>query len=93
MTSGKGGARTPYARKILDQVKARNGLPFTKRDLTRSLGKGPATLGLRELQKTGAIRSYPPLTEVTGAKVAQFEHSMIVQDKPLVYTRHEDDEW
>ena len=93
MTTGKGGARTPYARKILEEMKIRNGLPFTHRDVTRKLGRGPATLGLRELQKTGAIRSYPPLTEVTGAKVAQFEHSMIVQDKALVYTRHEEDSW
>jgi methionyl aminopeptidase len=92
MASGKGG-RSPYARKVAEFVKPRNGLPFTTRELTRSLGKGPAMLGLRELQKTGGVRAYPPLAEVAGGMVAQFEHSMIVRDKPLIYTKHDEDEW
>ncbi|HLC71606.1 MAG TPA: type II methionyl aminopeptidase [Candidatus Nanoarchaeia archaeon] len=86
-------ARTPYARKILEDMKPRNGLPFTTRWLTRKLGKGAAALGLRELQQLGIVKSYPPLAEVAKGMVAQFEHSMIVQDKALVYTRHDDDEW
>lgn len=86
-------ARTPYARKILEEVRPRKGLPFTTRWLTRTLGKGAAALGLRELQQLGIIKSYPPLAEVANGMVAQFEHSMIVKDKPLVYTRHEDDQW
>ena len=87
------GVRSPYAKKILDEIRSQNGLPFTNRWLTRKFGKGPTALGLRELQKQGIITGYPPLAEVTGAMVAQFEHSMIVRDKPLVYTRHDDDEW
>src|SRR3989338_6700230 len=86
-------ARTPYARKILEEMKPRNGLPFTTRWLTRKFGKGAAALGLRELQQLGIVKSYPPLAEVANGMVAQFEHSMIVQDKALVYTRHDDDEW
>lgn len=86
-------ARSPYARKILEDVKPRNGLPFTTRWLSRKFGKGATALGLRELQQLGIIKSYPPLAEVANGMVAQFEHSMIVKDKPLVYTRHEDDEW
>ena len=86
-------ARTPYARKILDEVKTQNGLPFTTRWLTRKLGKGPALLGLKELQQHGIVRAYPPLPEVSKGMVAQFEHSMIVKDKTTPYTRHEDDEW
>ena len=86
-------ARTPYARKILEEVKPRKGLPFTTRWLTRKFGKGAAVLGLRELQQLGIIKSYPPLAEVANGMVAQFEHAMIVKDKPLVYTRHEEDKW
>lgn len=86
-------ARTPYARKILEEVKPRNSLPFTTRWLTRKFGKGATALGLRELQQLGIIKSYPPLAEVANGMVAQFEHAMIVQDKSLVYTRHEEDEW
>ena len=85
--------RSPYARRVAEFVKPRYGLPFTIRDLTRNLGIGPALLGLRELQKSGIVRAYPPLAEVSGGIVAQFEHSMIVKDKPTVYTRTEQDEW
>lgn len=86
-------ARSPYARKIVEQVKPRNGLPFTLRDLTRNMGKGAAALGLKELQQMDIVRAYPPLAERSGGMVAQFEHSMIVKEKPVVYTRHEDDGW
>ena len=87
------GVRSPYAKKILEEAKKQNRLPFTNRWLTRKFGRGPTALGLRELQKQGIITGYPPLAEVTGSMVAQFEHSMIVRDKPLVYTKHEDDSW
>lgn len=86
-------ARTTYARKILQEVKPRKGLPFTTRELTRKLGKGATALGLKELQNIGAIRAYSPLAEISGGMVAQFEHSLIVTDKPLVYTRNNEDEW
>lgn len=86
-------ARTASARKILQEVAHQNGMPFTTRWLTRKLGKGATALGLKELQRVGAITVHPPLAEISGAKVTQFEHSMVVRDKPIVYTRHGDDEW
>lgn len=85
--------RTPSARKILDLVQPRKGLPFTLRDLTRKLGLGATKLGFKELERNGIIRSFPPLVEVSGGKVAQFEHSVLVKDKPLVYTRTVEDKW
>ena len=48
---------------------------------------------MRELQQSGMVRAYAPLAEISSGLVAQFEHAMIVKEKPLVYTRHEDDEW
>ena len=93
MMAKEKGVRSPHAKKILEEIKSQNGLPFTNKWLTRKFGKGPTALGLRELHKSGIIRAYPPLAEVTGRKVAQFEHSMIVKDNPLIYTKHKDDEW
>ena len=87
------GVRSPHAKKILEYVKSQQGLPFTTRWLTRQFSKGPTALGMRELQQLGIVRSYPPLVEVSGGMVTQFEHSMIVKDKPIVYTRTEHDEW
>lgn len=93
MIEKQASARTPYARKILEQMKQRSGLPFTTRWLTRTIGKGATALGLKELTQSGIARPYPPLVEVSGGMVAQFEHSMVVKDKPIIYTRHEEDEW
>jgi len=93
MVGTEKGVRTPYARKILEEVRDRKGLPFHLRQLTRKFGKGTTALGLRELQQLGIVRNYPPLAEVSGGMIAQFEHSMIVKDKPIVYTRHEEDQW
>ncbi|MBI2669512.1 type II methionyl aminopeptidase [Candidatus Woesearchaeota archaeon] len=93
MVEKERGVRSPYARNILQQVKAQKTLPFTLKWLTRKMGKGATALGLRELQQLDVVRSYPPLVEVSGGLVSQFEHSMIVKDKPIVYTRHEEDEW
>ncbi len=94
MVEKEKGVRSPHARKILDFVKPLNGLPFTTRWLTRKFGKGTTALGLRELIRSGIVKEYPPLVEVSGGMVAQFEHSMIVtKDGCTVYTRHEDDEW
>ena len=93
MVNKEKGTRSPHAKKILEYVKPLNGLPFTTRQLTREFGRGPAMLGLRELERSNIITGYPPLVEISGGMVAQFEHSMLVKDKPLVYTRHKDDEW
>ena len=87
--------RSLYGQRILAHptIKQQQTFPFTTRWLTRSLGKSPALLGLKQLQQDGIIKAYPPLAEVSKGMVAQFEHSMIVGDKTKVYTRHEDDEW
>ena len=86
-------ARTAYARKILQEVAPQKGMPFTTRWLTRKLGRGATALGLRELDRMGIITGHPPLGEVSGAVITQFEHSMVVRDKPIVYTRTDEDQW
>lgn len=84
-------SRSLYGKRILEQVKSQNGLPFTTRWLTKTLGKTPTLLGLRQLQQEGIIQAYPPLVEVSNGMVAQFENSMIVRDKPIIYTKEEED--
>ncbi len=86
-------ARSPYAKKIIDDMSQRMGLPFTTRWISRKHGKGGAALGMRELLQNKMATPYPPLAEISGGMVSQFEHSMIVGKKTTVYTRHEEDEW
>ena len=93
MVDKERGVRSPHARNILQEVRPLNGLPFTSRWITKKFGRGQTALGLRELQASKIIKAYPPLVEVAGGKVAQFEHSMLVGKKAEVYTKHEDDTW
>jgi methionyl aminopeptidase len=68
--------RSTYGRKILADIIPRNGLPFTTRHLIRKYGLAVTKLGLRDLQRDGIIKAYPPLVEQ--APVAQWEHTVIL---------------
>ncbi len=76
--------RSPEGRAILKRMG--RGLPFARRWLA-DLGAVKVALALRELERSGAIEGYPPLPERSGKLVAQAEHTIIVEDKPVVTTR------
>jgi methionyl aminopeptidase len=77
--------RNPEARKILEFAASINGLPFAERWLPiESLFK--IKMALRELREREILHEYPALKEVSGALVSQTEHSIIVKDKPIVFT-------
>ncbi len=74
------------ARKILHMAKEEyHGLPFAKRWLQFS--KVKTAIAIRQLQSMNAIMASPPLREVDGAKVAQFEETIIVNNNPIVTTK------
>ena len=77
--------RNIYARKVQDEIQKYKGLPFTTHWL--SLSQKPAEMGLRELMQVAAVHCYPPLTEVAKGMVSQHEHSIIVQEKPIITTK------
>jgi len=73
---------------IVDQIAARHGLPFCRRELAREHGVEATDRALRELIRAGAVFDYPPLVERSDALVAQFEHTMFVgPDGAEVMTR------
>ncbi len=79
-------ARNPDARKIMDYAQQLHGLPFSERWLpVESAFK--IRLALRELREKEILYEYPALKEATGALVSQSEHSLIVSDKPIVFTK------
>lgn len=88
--AGRGRPRSQMAREVLKQIETYGGLPFTTRWLTRKLGEGKTRFGLRELERIGAIVSYPPLPEKGGGLVAQSEHTVLVRDKPIIFTQLDD---
>ncbi len=79
--------RNTYARQALKIISGYKGLPFCLRWLAEQMGEGQARIAVRELIKQEIITQYAPLVEVTRKVVSQAEHSVIVFDRPLVYTR------
>ncbi len=80
--------RMLQARRLLAHIKREyKTLPFAYRWLQGFLPEGQLRLALSQLDKVGAIYSYPILREIRGGMVAQFEHTVIVEkDAALVTT-------
>jgi methionyl aminopeptidase len=76
--------RIPAGRTILDRIKERNGLPFSR----RWLGEKKLDLALPALVRSGTLHVYPVLADIPGSLVSQHEHTVIVTgDGCLVTTR------
>ncbi|ASJ03270.1 type II methionyl aminopeptidase [Thermococcus profundus] len=72
--------RMLQARRLLMHIKMNyKTLPFAYRWLQGFMPEGQLKLALAQLDKVGAIYSYPILREVRGGMVAQFEHTVIVE--------------
>ena len=67
--------RLPAARKLLEEIRKYNTLPFAKRWLPRV----QLDLALRNLEAAGVIRSYPILREAARGLISQAEHTVIVK--------------
>jgi len=72
--------RMLQARRLLMHIKREyKTLPFAYRWLQGFLPEGQLKMALAQLDKAGAIYSYPILREVRGGAVTQFEHTVIVE--------------
>jgi methionyl aminopeptidase len=80
--------RLPEARKVLDMAENKyHSLPFAKRWLFREISPVKVSLALRQLGDVMALENYSVLREISGKPIAQAEHTVIIQDKPIVTTR------
>ncbi|MBT4539729.1 type II methionyl aminopeptidase [Candidatus Woesearchaeota archaeon] len=79
--------RDPITRKMLLQIKKYKGLPFAKRWLEREFGSAKTNFALRQLVNSGCLEQHPPLVDKEQGIVSQAEHSVIVLDEPIVFTR------
>jgi methionyl aminopeptidase len=76
--------RLPAAKRILDQVRERHGLPFARRWLRGE----KIDITLTSLVRSGHLHAYPVLRDVPGSLVSQAEHTVIVTgDGCIVTTR------
>jgi len=62
-------------------------LPFAKRWLVEKFGAMKTELFLKEAVSKNILHPYPILLEKTGIKIAQAEHTIIVEDKPQIITK------
>jgi len=78
--------RDKHAKKIVEFGSKRKGLPFSLRWIfeNKSLALERSVV---ELLNKGILYDYRVLKEVNNGIVAQEEHSVIVKDKPIIYTK------
>jgi methionyl aminopeptidase len=62
----------------------RRTLPFTPRWYAREMGAEKVQRVVKELVKKKVLHSYPALVEASGKPVAQFEHTMALDEGGLV---------
>ena len=79
--------RDPITRNVLKEIRTYQGLPFAKRWLERKFGTPKTNFALRTLIKNDCLISHPPLFDKNRGIVSQAEHSVIVKEKPIVFTR------
>lgn len=79
-------ARNSDARTIMRSAAQYNGLPFAERWLPIE-SRVKIRIAMKELIERGAIYEYPPLKEIANGMVSQAEHTVIVQDPPIVITK------
>jgi len=73
--------RLPRAKQLLAHItKHHDTLAFCRRFLERD-GQSKYLLGLRNLCDLGIVDPYPPLCDVKGSYVAQFEHTILMRPR------------
>jgi methionyl aminopeptidase len=69
--------RMPAARRVLEDISDRNGMPFARRWITDSKRE----LALNALIRAGVCYGYPVLHDQPGSMVSQHEHTLIVTEE------------
>ncbi len=72
---------------MLHIQKEYNMLPFAKRWLVEKFGAAKTANAIKEAVSRGILYEHKTLREVSGAKVAQAEHTILVDDKIAVLTK------
>ena len=74
--------RLASARKVLEAVRGRHGMPFAK----RWLPDNKPDIALTTLIRSGAVHAYPVLSDIPGSLVSQHEHTVIVTEDHCIVT-------
>ena len=81
-----GKVRDAFARQVLQYIEEEyKTLPFCSRWLYKKFGSR-ALIALKRIEEAGLVHHYPQLIEISGNKVAQAEHTIIITDKEVIVT-------
>ncbi len=84
--SGSGNVRDNFAREVLAFIDSEyRGLPFCVRWIVKKFGSR-GLLALRQMEQAGLLHQYPQLVEVSGGKVAQAEHTVLIREGEKIVT-------
>ncbi len=78
--------RSADTRKILEEIHSYRNMPFTGRWLEKKFPAFKVSIAMRELAAAGILHAFPPLVEKKHGLVTQFEHTVLVGEKPKVLT-------
>jgi methionyl aminopeptidase len=79
--------RNLITRNVLKEILKYKDMPFTTRWLTKTIPLPKVNFAIRELLQHGVINSYPPLPDTEKGLISQAEHTVMVEDEPIVTTR------
>lgn len=79
--------RDPHARAALEHIQKNfEKLPFAERWLVGAIPRDRIQYTMRILERSGAVKQYPILREIGGGQVAQFEHTLLVEESGITIT-------
>ncbi|HHE64831.1 MAG TPA: type II methionyl aminopeptidase, partial [Bacteroidetes bacterium] len=79
--------RNKITRDILREIDNFKEMPFTTRWLTKKFHPGKVRFALRELRQKNIINEYPPLPDRNKGLISQAEHTVIVEEDPIITTK------
>ncbi|MFH1439971.1 MAG: type II methionyl aminopeptidase [Candidatus Woesearchaeota archaeon] len=79
--------RDMFARKVFEEIKGFNKLPFSTRDLIKKFPENRVKLALRQLILNKNLHEYSPLPEVSDGMVSQHEHTLLIDDEIVILTK------
>lgn len=79
--------RDPHARAALEHIQKNfDKLPFAERWLVGAVAPERVAYAMRLLERSGAVKQYPILREIGNGQVAQFEHTILVEEGGITVT-------
>jgi len=79
--------RNMMTRQILKEIESYKNMPFTTRWLTKKYPLPKVKFALRELMQKNIINHYPPLPDSNKGFISQAEHTIIIEDEPIITTK------